>query len=551
MERVWETEQIDSLLVQSLSKSLGITEVAASLLLARRIKEKKGARDFLYPMEAELHDSFLLEDMDRAVERIIRAVDSRENICIFGHEDVDGITATVTLLETLGDIGASVNYYIPNRAREGHSLSKKAIDKVGGRGASLVVTVDCEVTDQEVVDYARMQGMEIIVTDHHEITRELPSSIYINAKRKNNKYPNPFLSGVGVAYKLAQALAEKRLQIDSTQWESAKGELLVLVLFGTIADRVPLIGENRVFVVRGEKTLARSQRVAVKVLEDKGFMHRMHSVIRDVVPILSSARSVEGYSKGCEFLMTKEYERALQIFLELKQLSNQWYAESRRMYEKVRRQADSGSKLIVVIDPVISPYHLGYCANRLKEEFFKPSIVMSAKNGCYVGEGRSIDCFDLVGLLTHCRDLLIDYGGHKQAAGFSIAEQDVAAFVERARDYVDSHIEWNDLVRKIFIDLEVRPSELTEKVREELKLFSPFGLGNREPTFLMKGVTLGEIYGDHIKIEKDGAILLLKTSFSKGKWVSLSGQPIKIDCVVSSGSEGVPYLVDSRPSFNS
>lgn len=549
MERVWEIEKIDRRLVQSLSESLGITKVAASLLLARGIKDEREAKDFLYPVEAEPHDPFLLEDMDRAVERIIRAIDSREGICIFGHEDVDGMTATVTLLETLGDLGASVDYYIPNRAQEGHSLSKRVIDKAGERGLSLIVTVDCEVTNEEVVEYARAKDIEIIVTDHHEIIRDLPSLAYINPKRKNDRYPNPNLSGVGVAYKLAQALAERRLRINWTQWESAKGELLVLVLFGTVADRVPLVGENRVFVVRGERVLPKSQRAAVRVLEERGFIHRVDSVIRDVVPIISSARSTEGYSKGCEFLMTDEYERAVQIFSELKDLSNQWHMGSRRIYEKVKRQADFTSKLIIVIDSFVSPYYLGYCANRLKEEFFRPSIVMSLKNGRYVGEGRSIDSFDLVALLTHCGDILVDYGGHKQAAGFSIAERDVAPFVERARDYADSHIEWDDLVRKIFIDWEVGPSELTERVREELKLFRPFGPGNKEPTFLMKNVTLKEIYGDHIRIEKDGVMVLLRTSFSKGKWVSLSGQPIKIDCVVSSGSGEVPYLVDSRPSF--
>ncbi len=549
MERIWEIEKTDSRLTQSFSESLGITRIAASLLQTRGIKDEKRARDFLHPMEAEVHDPFLLEDMERAVKRILRAIDSKEKICIFGHEDVDGMTATVTLLEMLKDIGGSADYYIPNRAREGHSLSRRTIDGTRERGVSLIVTVDCDVADQEVVDYAQTCGIEIIVTDHHEITRELRSLIYINCRKKNSKYPNSFLSGVGVAYKLAQATAERRIKTNSAQWESIRNELLVLVLLGTIADRVPLIGENRVFVVRGEKTLPESQRMAIKVLEERGVIHRRNSVIRDVIPILSSARSRDGYNKGCEFLMTTEREQALQIFSELKELSNQWYVGSRRIYESVRRQADSRSKLIIVIDSSISPYHLGYCANRLKEEFFKPSIVISRKGGCYIGEGRSVSCFDLVSLLTHCDDLLIDYGGHKQAAGFSISGKNVAAFVEKAKNYADSKVELNDLVRKIFIDLEVSPSELTEEVREELKFFSPFGESNREPTFLLKGVTLKEIYADHIKIEKNGVVLVLRTSFSKGKWVSLSGQPIKIDCIISSGFGRTPYLVDSRPSF--
>lgn len=549
MERIWETAKIDRRLANSLSKSLGISEIVASLLLARGIKDEESAKTFLYPMEAKLHDPFLLEDIDRAVDRISRAIDLKEKICIFGHEDVDGITATVTLLETLRDIGASVDYYILNRTEEGHSLSKNTIDMVKTRGASLVVTVDCSVNSQEAVNYARENGLDIIVTDHHEITREFSSITYINCKKKGSRYPNPFLSGVGVAYKLAQATAEKRIGINSSQWESAKGELLILVLFGTIADRGRLIGENRTIVVRGEKMLPKSERVAVRVLKEKGFNHRIDSVMSEVVPILSSARSKDGYNEGCEFLMTDDYDRAVQIFSKLKELSNQWYAESRKVYERARKQADPTSKLIVVVDSTISPYHLGYCANRLKEEFFRPSIVISLKGANYIGEGRSIGCFNLVDLLSHCDDLLIDFGGHKQAAGFSIAKREVDTFIERIKNYADSKLGLSDLVRKISIDLKIKPSDLTEKVKKELKLFSPFGEGNREPTFLVEGVTLKEIYADHIKIIKDGTQLPVKTAGSKGKWISLSGQPIKIDCIISSDSEGNLYLVDSRPSF--
>jgi single-stranded-DNA-specific exonuclease len=549
VERIWETHKKDSRIVESLSQSLGITDIAASVLCVRGIENEADAKEFLHPLEARLHDPFLLDDMDRAVDRISRAIDSKEQICIFGHEDVDGITATVTLLETLSDVGASTCYYIPNRAEEGHSLSKATIDKAKTRGARLIVTVDCEVRNEDVIEYANAEGVDIVVTDHHEITKDFGPLIRVNCKKESNKSSSTFLSGVGVAYKLAQAVAERRLKISSTQWMSAKGELLILVLFGTIADRVPLIGENRIFVVRGERMLPSSKRIAVKVLEEKGFSHAKDSVIGDVVPILSSARSRDGYNEACEFLTTTDYERALQIFLELREISRHWYTEARKTYEHVRRQADASSKLIVVVDPTISPYYLGYCANRLKEEFFRPSIVMSLKGDRYIGEGRSIDSFDLVDLLTHCRDLLTDYGGHKQAAGFSIVKKQLNTFVKKARGYAEPRAEWDDLMRRIFIDMEIGPSELTEQVRQELKLFSPFGRGNREPTFLLTGVTLKEIYSDHIRVERGQAMMSIRASGSKGKWVSLSGQPIRIDCVVSVGSKGVPYLVDSRPSF--
>jgi single-stranded-DNA-specific exonuclease len=248
--------------------------------------------------------------------------------------------------------------------------------------------------------------------------------------------------------------------------------------------------------------------------------------------------------------MTQDRARATEILNELRGLSREWYAESRRLYEKIRRKADPAAKLIIVVDPTVSSYHLGYCANRLKEEFFKPAIVLSSKDGCYVGEGRSISTFNLVELLTHCKTLLLDYGGHTQAAGFSIPEKNVNAFVDRAARYADSSIDWSHLVRKIMIDREIAPGELTDEVRRDLRLFRPFGEGNREPVFLVKGVTLKEIYGDHIEVERDGVSLSVRTSFSKGKWVSLSGQPIRIDCVVSVGPDRMPYLVDSRPSFS-
>jgi single-stranded-DNA-specific exonuclease len=397
------------------------------------------------------------------------------------------------------------------------------------------------------VRYAKKCGIDIVVTDHHEITKEIPSLINVNCKR--GRYPNPFLSGVGVAYKLAQAVAGELLELSPAQWESAKRELLILVLFGSTADRVPLLGENRTFAALGRSVLPRSRRMAVEVLKEKGVIRAESGSIGDVVPILSSARSSDGYNVGCELLTTTDHDRAVEILTQLRELSRQWYAESRRLYEKIRRRADPTAKLIIVVDPTVSSYHLGYCANRLKEEFFKPSIVLSVKDGCYVGEGRSINTFNLVELLTHCKALLLDYGGHTQAAGFSIAEKDVSAFVERATHYADSSIDWSHLVRKIMIDSEIAPSDLTPEVRKDLKLFRPFGEGNREPVFLVRGVTLKEIYADHIEVERDGMRLSLRTSFSKGKWVSLSGQPIRIDCVISVSPERMPYLVDSRPSF--
>jgi len=549
VERIWETGKTDVHHAKFLSESLGIHELLASLLIARGIQDEQEARDFLYPMEAGLHDPFLLTDMDLAVERIVRAIDRKEGICIFGHEDVDGITATVTLLETLRDIGAVVSYYILNRAEEGHSLSRECLDKVRRRGPSLLVTVDCSVTGQDVVGHARAHGVDIIVTDHHEVTKQLSSLIHINCKKDIGRYPNPSLSGVGVAHKLAQATAERKLGITSAQWESAKEELLVLVLFGTIADRGRLVGENRTLAVRGEKMLLQSGRMAIRVLAEKGFGRRIDSVMAQVVPVLSSARSRDGYNVGCEFLMTPDYDEGVRIFMELRELSDQWYAESRRMYDKVRTQVDPTARLITVVDKDISPYHLGYCANRLKEEFSRPAIVISLKERGYIGEGRSTKSFDLVDLLTHCNDLLIDYGGHKQAAGFSIGEKEVQVFTARAKEYADSHIEWNDLVRKILIDLKAGPGDLGDEVRTQLKLFSPYGEGNREPTFLMENVTLREIYADHVTVERDDASASIRTSGSKGKWVSLSGQPVRIDCVVAVDREGELHLVDSRPSF--
>ncbi len=547
VERVWETRKIDTERVQPLSHTLGISEIAASLLLAKGMEDEGAARDFLHPADAGLHDPFMLDNMDRAVERVCRAVTSKERICIFGHEDVDGITATVTLLEALTDVGAEVHYYIPNRAQEGHSISASGVDVARERGTSLMITVDCEVGDRGVVKYAKKHGIDIIVTDHHEITKEIPSLINVNCKR--GRYPNPFLSGVGVAYKLAQAVAGRLLELSPSQWQSAQRELLVLVLFGSTADRVPLLGENRTFAALGRTVLPRSRRVAVEVLKEKAVIREETASIGDVVPILSSARSSDGYNVGCEFLTTHDRGRAVEILADLRELSRQWYAESRRLYERIRRKADPTAKLIIVVDPTVSSYHLGYCANRLKEEYFKPAIVLSSKNGCYVGEGRSISAFNLVELLTHCKALLLDYGGHTQAAGFSISEKNVNAFVEKATDYANSSIDWSHLVRKIMIDGEISPEDLTEEVRKDLRLFRPFGEGNREPVFLIKGVTLKEIYADHIEVERGRVPLSVRTSFSKGKWVSLSGQPIKIDCVVSVGPERMPYLVDSRPSF--
>jgi len=551
METSWEIEEVSREKVRSLASGLNISDLSASFLIARTIDSVQKAKEFLYPSPKYLHDPFLLKDMEEAVRRICEAIEKKEKICICGHEDVDGITATCVLFETLKDMGAYLIYYIPSKKEEGQGLVKNIVDTLFKNGVKLIITVDCGISNVKDIEYAKSKGIDVIISDHHEIPKTLPDAVAcIDPKREDDTYPIDTLPGVGISFKLAQAVSMKRMKITPSQFLSVKKDLTSLVLLGVMADRVPLLEENRSFYVLGSKSLQESNRVWVKTLRMNDPNQKDTVIPRNIVPILSSARSKRGLNPGCEFLLTNDGRKASKIYNQLLNISKNWHKESKVLYDRIKENAKSSihSKLIVAVDFQTSPYLLGYFANRLREEFSRPAFVIGLRKNSATGEGRGIKSFNLVECLKTCDDILLDYGGHKQAAGFSINVKNISEFKQRVKHYANINIDWNDLTKKIEIDVETSLNSITDKVLDETGLFAPFGKGNRQPLILVKDVELKRSEDGYICIDRNGTTKLLHANYPQTKWVSLSGEPIRLDCIFSLNKRKIS-LFDSRPSF--
>jgi len=469
----------------------------AKILVARGYRSPETSEKFLYPKLDNLYDPFLFEGMNRVVSRIEWALDHGENILVWGDEDADGISSTVLLFQVLKDLGANIDYYVPRRMKEGIGLNKERLDRALIDGTKLIVTVDCGSDDAELVDYAKTIGMDVIITDHHELPKEYPPAhAFCNPKDKNESYPYRELAGIGVAYKVAQAVATRRLKINYKQWFSVKRELFVLLLVGTVGDRVPLTEENRIFVRFGLEELNNAKSVWVEATKKlRGNFNSINSVMRNVVPILSAGRILSPENPVIKLLLSENLDECEQIVGALIEAESLWQDEVKEAYKKCSSLArdEISNKIIVVVDRSIPEFVLGACAYRLVKNFALPTFVIGCKNdGTLGGEGRALrDTFDLMGLLRDMKDLFVNYGGHKPAVGFILKPDKLNEFKNRAISYAEKKI--FPISNTIEIDAIASVDELTHQFVEEVKKLAPFGEANPKPILMTKGVSTDDI----------------------------------------------------------
>lgn len=483
-------------LTARLAADLGVSDTFARLLANRGFTSPEQVESFLVPSTDRLLDAFTMRDMDRAVDRVLQAVDAREAILVYGDYDVDGITATSLLTAALTKMGAKVSYFIPDRIRDGYGFSVRGVEVAKKRRTRLVITADCGITATQEVRLARDAGIDVIVTDHHEPLGELPiASAVLNPKRKDCPYAFKELAGVGVVFKLVQGLAARRPDVLPPDFVFHH---LDLVALGTIADVVPLVGENRVFAKIGLERLCRSDKPGIAALKEVAGLRtrRVESghVAYILAPRINAAGRLGNAESGVRLLLSTDPREAEIIAESLEEdNANRKKIDESTLEDALEQLHRSGPDLppaIVLWSDRWHPGVLGIVASRLIERFHRPTILIASDGDEGKGSGRSIPGFDVCLALQECRECLIGFGGHSYAAGLTIRTECLEEFRERLCSVVNARVQPDDFVPKLSIDGPIDLEYLNEDLVEALDRLAPFGIGNAEPLFVADDVKL-------------------------------------------------------------
>jgi single-stranded-DNA-specific exonuclease len=466
--------------------------LVAQLLYNRGVKPEE-IDPFLSADRRLEGNPFLLPDISQAVSRVYKAVLAREKIAVYGDFDVDGVTAIVILVEGLSRLGAEVITYIPDRVNEGHGLKISALEKLQAQGASLVITVDCGVTDLTEVKQAREMGMDMIITDHHIPLGSLPRAVaVIDPKRKDSMYPYPDLAGAGVAFKFLQALFHK----DSREkWLAG---LMDLVVLATVTDLVTLVGENRYLVKKGLRELNNSSRVGIQEMGKLAGLKPGELDTEDISwvlgPRLNAAGRMDNASTSYQLLTTQSPEEARLLALELERRNAERQKVTKEVLSRAREKLAAKLHLPVLIDGDESYFIgvIGLVAGKLVDEFYKPAIIISLGPELCQGSCRSIAEFDVTAALGECHNLLTTFGGHPLAAGFTVTRQNLAQLEECITRLATDQLGHLDLRPEIVIDAELPLSIFSGETFNLMQKLSPFGRGNPQPTFLTRQVEVIE-----------------------------------------------------------
>ena len=477
----------------ALSEALGVGRILSQLLVQRGINTFDEAKKFFRPDLNDLHDPFLIKDMDKAVDRLNNALSQKEKILIYGDYDVDGTTAVALVYTFLSHYTNTLDFYIPDRYNEGYGISYKAIDYARDNGFSLIIALDCGIKAVDKVAYAQTLGIDFIICDHHTPDNRLPAATAVlDSKRDDCTYPYKHLSGCGVGFKLMQAFAQDN-GIDFAQLKS----LLDLVAVSIASDIVPITGENRVLAYYGLKQLNENPCAGLQGIIDVCKLSSKELTISDIVFKLgprryASGRMHSGY-EVVELLVSRDPEFVREKSSAINDYNDERRDIDKRTTDEAKSQIDSQIDLnnrhsIVIYNAEWSKGIVGIVASRLCEEYYKPTVVLTKANGFVSGSARSVPGFDLYSAIDSCRDLLENFGGHTYAAGLTLTEENLDAFVQRFEQFVAENIQTEQLTPQIEIDAEITFSELTPKFFRILKQFSPFGPGNMKPVFCTRRV---------------------------------------------------------------
>jgi single-stranded-DNA-specific exonuclease len=556
----WELPaEPDPALVEKLVSELSLPPIAARILVSRGLDTISKVEEFLSPSIEKLLDPFTLPDMDKGVDRIIGALRNKDKVMIFGDYDVDGITSTSLLYLILNKLGAEVTYYLPNRLIEGYGLSEEGILEAERRGVGLIISVDCGITAVDEVAFAKSRGIDTIVTDHHEPKEILPvASAIINPKVVGNEYLGGELSGVGVAFKFAQAVY-RRLGQDESELE----EHLDLVALGTAADIVPLVGENRILTKFGMTQIARTTKPGLKsLIFVSGILGQKigtGQVVFILAPRINAVGRLGDADLAIKLLTTKDESKAAEIarLLDEENQRRKSIDETtlKEALDMIEQNVDLESDKAIVL--ASSGWHqgvIGIVASRLVERFHRPTIMIAIEGSEGKGSARSIPGFHLYEALRECEDYLAKYGGHKYAAGLSILSEKVQPFREKFKKVSDKKLTDDDLVPRLLVDAELDTKQINPELVQMLDLFAPFGPQNMRPVFMTRNLQVwGEphvVGNNHLRLRvKKGGAVLDCIGFGMGDMVKLlcmKGISIDLAYVVETNYWNGTYKIQLR-----
>ena len=485
----------------------------ADLLVQRGIDNIDSAERFFHPSLRDLHDPFLMPGMDAAVERLNRAMGSKERIMVYGDYDVDGCTAVALVFRYLQNFYSELDFYIPTRYDEGYGITRKCIDEFADQGVKLVIILDCGIKANEEIEHAASLGIDFIICDHHKPGAELPKAAAIlNPKLEGSTYPCPHRSGCGVGYKLMQAFSISN-GIATAELEC----MLDLVAVSIAADIVPIIDENRVMAYMGLKRLNSNPNVGLRAIIRTCGLGGKELTINDVIfkigPRINASGRMQSGREAVELLVARDVKDANRKSLEIDQYNKDRKELDKRITEEAnaileeRGEMHSPKRSIVIYNKHWHKGIIGIVASRLTELYYKPSVVLTLSNGLATGSSRSVQGFDIYKAIESTSDLLENFGGHTYAVGLSLKEENIPAFTSRFEDYVAANILPEQLTPQIDIDAFLSFSEITPEFVSTLRLFNPFGPGNRKPTFCSRRVKdfgTSKLVGrnlEHIKLE--------------------------------------------------
>ena len=505
MNKKWEVCKENKNDIDKISEENGLSNLISSILASRGIIEKEDVREFLNPTRDDFHDPFLMPDMEKAVDRILKAIQTQEKTIIYGDYDVDGITSITVLKKFLEERNLQVGEYIPNRLNEGYGLNKEAVKKIAEQGYKLIITVDCGISCIEEIKYATELGLEVIVTDHHEPAEELPKCLaVVDAKRKDNQYPFNQLAGVGVVFKLIQAISIK-LNLDNREYL----KYLDIVCVGTISDIVPLVDENRVITKLGLKLVPISKNIGLRtLLASTGYKEVNSTTISfGIAPRINACGRMGEEKEALRLFLTNDLHEAKEITERLNNYNLERQETEKRIFKQALEQIENGEKDKSCIVLGQEGWHhgiIGIVASKVTDIYFKPSILICFEGEEGKGSGRSIPGFNLHDAVMNCDTYVGKFGGHSMAIGINVKRENFEKFKKEFEEYTqNSHI--SDIIPIIQIDKQVDIKKINIQEVNELKLLEPYGEGNKMPVFLIKNLKILSIRslseGKHIKLK--------------------------------------------------
>ena len=576
MEKRWKIkDQSNPEEITSLSSELNnLDKTLTNILLQRKIDTFEKAKTFFRPSLNEIHDPFLMKDMDKAVDRLQQAMDNHEKILVFGDYDVDGTTSVALVysylknyypalkqrVEKIEQITPEVSdetsqpdnhqtrygleYYIPDRYAEGYGISIQGIDYAAANDFKLIIALDCGIKANDKVDYATEKGVDFIICDHHRPGNELPKAVAVlDQKREDCNYPFKELSGCGVGFKLMQAWTQQ-----ANRDESKLMEYLDLLAISTCADIVPVTGENRVFVYYGLKIINENPRLGIKTMVELAKLKNeltVTDIVFTLAPRINAAGRIETGNKAVEMLVEENREKALEfggnineLNIERKELDKAITAEALKQIEDNIELQDK--KTTVLFQDNWHKGVIGIVASRLIETHYRPTIILTASNGKATGSARSVKDFDVYNAIDECSDLLEQFGGHKYAAGLTMKLENLEAFTQKFEEVVSEQIDEELLIPQITIDAQLNLNQITDKFNKILKQFAPTGPGNMSPIFMSENIF---ITNNSRKIGEDKTHLRLEVFQEENPDITFNCIGFGLGSVMDELDEGMPISI--------